>query len=495
MSLPRRAVFLGLVLLAPAAHAERPITYEEALRAAVQSNPTLGAQTAGVKAAKGSLLASRGMFDVTWVGDATGRRSTSKGFFQGFPFDSRQRFWDFGSGVRGTTSTGTSYNVDFGVNRNNSTFITEFIPDTEAEVLQDAFTANVDVSVTQNLLRGHRLAYNLRNVTAAREGWERAQLQEEKTRQDILAQTASAYWNWVYQSRLVANAKKSVDSAEENLRVGQLRVEQRGDLAPVEVTRLQAAVVQAKTNLLDLELAERQAADTLLLLVGETPGQDVLPATKPGEVGTIEFEAAAQIQVALAQNLDIQLARADVGSQARQHRDARHAMLPELSATVGAGLGSQSQRDADNDAKFGEAVGGLFGDDAFPYVSLSGNISVPLGNRAARGEQQRTAAGVSQAELSLAQTERQVQADVASQVARLQTAKQRVQLADANVRLARQTLDAEEAKADKGRAILKDVLEARNEMERTEAEAIKARTDYRVALVELQKLLGGLEVP
>ena len=49
-----------------------------------------------------------------------------------------------------------------------------------------------------------------------------------------------------------------------------------------------------------------------------------------------------------------------------------------------------------------------------------------------------------------------------------------------------------EALADVGRAIQKDVLEARTELDRSRADAAKARTDYRLAQVELLRLQGQL---
>jgi outer membrane protein TolC len=65
-------------------------------------------------------------------------------------------------------------------------------------------------------------------------------------------------------------------------------------------------------------------------------------------------------------------------------------------------------------------------------------------------------------------------------------------LADINLKLAKQTLEAEEAIADVGRALQKDVLEARNALATAKSERVKSRTDYQMAWVELQRLQGVL---
>ena len=94
--------------------------------------------------------------------------------------------------------------------------------------------------------------------------------------------------------------------------------------------------------------------------------------------------------------------------------------------------------------------------------------------------------------LTVRELERSIRSQVEQQVRALSTARRSVELADANHRLAEETLRAEEALAEVGRAIQKDVLEARTEVARTRAEAAKARTDYRLAQTELLRLQGQL---
>jgi len=139
------------------------------------------------------------------------------------------------------------------------------------------------------------------------------------------------------------------------------------------------------------------------------------------------------------------------------------------------------------------AYSNLFSDQNFPNLSVGGVLSVPLGNHAARGERSRTLASMHSQEIALAEQERQIGAQVAQQVRVLNSAQQRVELTDINVRLAEETLTSEETLAEVGRAIQKDVLEARNSVESARAEAVKARTDYQLALIELKRLQGQLE--
>lgn len=474
------------LLMPDLALAEQPLTYEEALRAAVAANPRIAEARMQQAQVDASVRVALGVYDPLLGLDAAWRQSTQKGFFQGFPFESSSQSWDSGATLQGTLPSGTTWSLRTGLDRNYSKYVTDFGVG-ENESIQDAYTANTNISLTQQLLEGYRLSYNLQHVTRARRAATVSELSVVRQEQEVLAATAEAYWAWVYAHRLVEILEDAVRVSEEALRVGQLRVE-AGDLAPVERTRLEAALVQAQAESIDAANAARQAANTLLLAMGQPPGAEILPATDPGPVPTFDVSTEAATEVALAQNLDLVIARANVETAELERRIAKHALLPSLSATAATGIGAQ------DDAP-GTAISGLFEEDAFPFVAISGQFSVPIGNRAARGELDRSAALLHERELQIADLERTVAAQVQQQVLVLESAQRRVELADLNLRLGEETLAAEEALSEAGRAIQKDVLESRTARDRARAEAAKARTDYRLAQVELLRLQGQLESP
>jgi len=476
------ALGLGLAL---AQEDGRPITYDEALRTAVENNPTLATARMARQQAEGGVTSSQGQFDPTYTLDGSYRRSTSQGFFQGFPFSSRSQTWNINNQLSGSLGTGTSYALNAGLDRNLSTFITEFQPGQGTEQTQDVFTSNLNVSVTQQLLEGVLYRYNIQNVTRARQQLTTAELTELKAQQDALYTAAEAYWNWVYTVELRRIAGESVSVAEEALRVGRLQVE-NGTLAPVEGTRLEAAMVQSQQSELEAVTTAEQAANTLLLALGESPNQPVVPATPAGDVPPDEIDVDAAIDVALAQNVDLMVSRANLELAELDLANSKHALLPSLSATGSAGVAAQ-------DDTSGSAIGGLVDADNQPFLSIAGQFSVPLGNRAARGSRESNAATVSQRKRELADLERSISAQVEQQVLMLQSARRRMELSDANLRLADQTLEAEEALASAGRNIQRDVLEARTELDRAKADAAKARTDYRLAQAQLLRLQGQLD--
>ena len=409
--------------------AERPITYEEALTGSVERNAQLASALAQRDQAQGSLVAARGQFDPTYALEGTWRQSRNTGFFQGFPFDSDNESWQLTQSLAGSAGSGTQYSLNFAVDRNISEFVVN-LGGVENRNLQDAYTSNLNVSLTQELLRGIRFAFNVQNVTSARTSLELADLELEKQRQEALYTAAQAYWSWAYQAELHQIALDSVAVAEEALRIGRLQVES-GQLAPVEATRLAAALVQAQQSAIDAGNAAEQAANAMLLAMALDPSEAVSPATQPGDVpSALELDAAEAVEVALAQNLDVLVSRRNLEQTALDVANARHGMLPSLTATASAGVASQRCPPEIENCEEGNAFGairGLTADDNQPFVELRGRFSVPLGNRAARGDRNRLQAQKWQREQELAALERSIAAQVEEQVRVLQSARQRTE--------------------------------------------------------------------
>jgi len=480
----------------------RAVTYGEALQLSLVNNVTVTQAVASRDVAEGGLVGSRGEFDPRYSLDVSRGRRTTQGFAAqfGFPFSNTSDTWNLTQSLSTSLPTGTDLSARVSTDKNLSEFLVfgelggQAIPPTRT----NSTTTSASVSMTQQLLRGVWFRYNVQNVTQARSSLDIANVELEKQRQEALYQAAEAYWSWVYQYELWQISLESVQVAEEGLRVGRLQVDS-GQLAKVEATRLEAALVQAQQAAIDAENAAERAANAVLMAMGQPPDQPVLPATPPGVVpDLVNLDAELAIEVAMAQNLDLRLARLQLDQADLSLTFAKHGRLPSLS--VSGSAGRQSQRcppgfsgDECAEGTVASTYTGLFEEDRQPFWEVSGNFTVPLGNRAARGLVYEAEARRIQREQELEAQVRQVAASVEEQVLALRSARLQTELADANLRLAEETLDAEEALDTAGRNLRKDVLEARTELDRAKADAAKARTDYRLAQAQLLKLQGQLE--
>lgn len=456
------------------------LTYEDALKATVEANPALQRAALSVAEARASYRSALGQFDPTLAVTGGWDQKKSLQFQAPFPdpFNSQFTSWNLGATLSGTAPTGTTVKLD------GRMF--EFLQQIEADqgqFTQKYFQPSFTLGLSQELLKGLRTKFNLQNVRRANEGQSSTQLQVEIARQDALTATAKAYWTWVQAVELAEIAHHSVGVAEEALRVGAVKVT-AGELAPVERTRLEAAVVQAKSAVIGADHTVGQSLDQLLLLMGQQPGQDLHPASAVGDAEGYDLDAAKAVDVAMQQSADLALARTRVDQAQLAVADARHATWPTLTATFEGGFNGG---DGESWARAYKYL------DGFPTVSLGGTFAVPLGNRAATGALQKASVVVATAEANLAEQERQIAANVTEQVRVLVAAQSQVELAEVNVRLAEETLQAEEALQGVGRAILKDVLESRDAVEKARAELVRAKTGVRLAEVELKRLQGQVD--
>ncbi len=483
-----------IVLFASLARAERLLTYTEALTSAASKNGVAVRGELAWDSAEASQQAARGLFDPIYALSGTYGYRTFEETRDALPVAGTERTWSGSTWITGLTATGTTYTLSAlaGFEREFASGLQPLYDEEGEQVGTAPYEANLAVynssltfTLSQHLLRGVSMSFNLQAIRMARHATTMAERTALQLRQQAMADTALWYWTWVHQVRVHEIDEQAVSAAEEALRVATAQVEAR-QLAPVERTRLEAAWVLAKSTARASDMLVTQARDELLVQMGETPGAAIVPATDPGvpPVFTLDVEAVAT--KALADNPELAVARAAVEMQSFALATARHARLPALDAVASAG------RTTGNQVTLSDAVAGLAGEAGHPVVTLGAVLTVPLGNRTAAGAARAAAYDRTAAENTVYELEQRIRAQVAYQVARLDGARELVDAADAGVRLAEETLDATEALAEARRAIPKDLLEARTLLDRARIEAVRARTEWRLAHTELARLQAGL---
>jgi len=470
--------------------------YDQALEAALRHNPTLQIAGTTVERADGALLAASAVFDTTLTGSASSASTvTQSPQLQGVNIDDRSS--SFTTSLSHFFATGTTGSVSW---RNaQSTTIYNAESASALDQLREFGLINEDIryqsslvaSVRQSLLDGFRMSSNLQGVRTATRARDQAEATRLRVRQEVLANTARAYWELWYQRRRVVIAQQTLEVSVEEQRIVRLKVEQ-GTLAPVEQTRVDATVIQAESALLAADTAARTATDALLVLMGQAPGSEISLTTDPVEPRDLSIDQDAVVEAALANNPELQSLRLASSNSELDLIDARHRRLPQLDVNGTFGLIGLDQAPASNtDVGMGSAAGNMLSGDARTW-SVGADLSMPLGNRADRGALDQAKADLRQARLDLEARERSLAQEVRTQVAALATAWKQVELAQANLRFAEATLSAERALAEAGRSVQKNVLEAIKNVDDGRLNVEKAKADYLVAIIELERLKGSL---
>lgn len=460
------------------------LSLDDAIDRAIKQNPELIQALASVDSARASLTQTWATFEPSMTASYTHSNSAEQFFLQGFNVfaDLTSTSDNYSVGLSGFAPTGTSYNINLSGTDQFSTSDLDIFGDGENE-LQNT-SARAGITINQSLLQGFWTTYNLNGVRTARRSLTSSEAAAYAQRQQVLADTANAYWNLYYQRKLVEISRETLEVTREERRIVIARIEQ-GDLAPVERSRVEAATLEAESSLLTAQGSAATAAESLLLLLGESPADEVIITSAPSATSGGPLDTDAAISEAMEQNADLlQLRQAEQTAEDSLATN-RRALLPELTGTA------SYQQTGNEEGPLSDSIREALSGD-FRNWSLGATLSVPLGNRADRGAADMSAAELTRAREARAAYERTLEQQVRAQVRAVQLAQLQIDIASANLVAAEETLAADRALRDAGRAIEKDVLESIRDVENARVAAEQALADYNLALIELNRLRGAL---
>ncbi len=475
--MPIAAVWLAL---SPDADA-RPVALSEVLAEVAAHHPDARLAHAAADRAEGTRIRAAGLFDPTFDAAGNWRTAEEAGSVSGFPYVADVDAWGLTAGFNGQLTTGTLWSLTGGLDRNQSRYVTN-LGLAESVQIEDLTTTRFDAALQQPLLRGLLLGAALGDLRGARLEATAAELQAESARQDALASTAAAYWNWAvaYEARMAAEELRATASADaQNAEA----LDAAGRLAPGDRARFAAALAFAEGAAMDTATSERLAAAAVFAAMGRPPESDARPATTPPAPAPVTVDATTVVAAALAQRPSLLAARSLHEAAEAELRASKGNGLPQVDLTAEAGVVEQRPSAG---ATTLAATGPL------PYVGVGGLLSVPLGNREARGNTVRAHALVARRQAELDQLVVSTESDVLDAFARLTTAEARTRAADDAVRATVDARSAEEALFAAGRSTLRDVLWARQQAADARTAAVRARATWHGAATHLLALQGKL---
>jgi outer membrane protein len=471
------------LLIATAAGAS--LSYDDALARAIEHNPSLAQAAAELDAAEAGITSAKGVWDPQLSTGLSRGWEQELGVSQFGPYSQSTNSTSWNVNLGQTLATGTSWNANW-VNNSGTTEGTIDLGDLGSQDYRfETGFSRVGLSLSQQLLKGHKMAYNLETVRSAKMANSQAEIALSQQRQDLLSATAQAYWDLVYAVEAQRTAAQAVEVAQEERRIVQAQLD-AGNMAPVELTRVEAAVAQARMALIEADNALAAASDALAVQVGLPTGGAIQPASAVGEAASLDIDLEAATQAAMDGNPGLAALRLGVDNAESSLSFYRHAMLPTLSLDGSVGAVGFSDENG-----YSAALSQVTSLDQ-PTASIGGTFSVPLGLRVERGNLRSAAAGVTSAEMQLHSAENALAQQVGGLVRELETSRRRIELAELNLRLAEETLSAEKSLQEAGRAIQKDVLAAQRERDAAQVSVLQARTSYRKALVQLEAAQGKL---
>ncbi len=474
---------------------------EDCLQRALRSNLGLQVRVRSLEATRSRLQAAWG----PWMPRITAgwgyNPSRSETFREDF------ETWQSSNSDSSNYNVGADFNLftgtSFGLNWSQGTFGTEVSFDPEVYVdnpfdADDPLPILVDrdfktrwaalsLELSQNLLEGIAPGYQLRGVRKSRLAVDSEELAQHQAVQQVVADVLKAYWDLVAARRAVEIERIDRRLAEEQRTVTEARIA-AGDLAPIELFRIEETVASSSAQLLEAGRAADEAEQRLKLLLGLGRGDELYSsALRPVDgIGTQlpAHDREGSLSAALEHNPQLIQQRIELASKRIDLQASRHEVLPRLD--LGASLAlSGSAFDAD------EAVQEVFAAE-LPDFRIGMNFAMPVPDLGAIHSLRATVLELEAAELAFQQAEREVEAGVETALRSITSYEAQVEVAEVRVTFAAQTAEAAEATYSAGRNTLRDVLEAQAALKDARQALVQAQVNELKARLDLELLRGSL---
>jgi outer membrane protein TolC len=326
------------------------------------------------------------------------------------------------------------------------------------------------VSVVQPIWTGGRIS---RREEAAELNVEAADLQQVRTRQEVIFETVEAYSGAVLATRHLAVAEEALETAEahvelaENMRQGGMVVDSDVLQARVRASEAREAVVRARSGL--------AVAETALNFV---IGRDLTaPVTLPEELDETEVteeDLAALVQEALANRPDLRATGVQEEAIGRNIEAEKAEFMPEVAISGFA--------ESNSDGMFGSQSGnwGLMIGANFTVFDGSGRSAAVDRQLAQRRQiQERTQL-----------LRRAIALEVTKAFYDVQAAAERIVQAETAVELARENLRIVENRYREGMSTSVELLDAQTQRTMAQTRVVAARRDLMLGRASLDLAVG-----
>ena len=423
MSTYLRSFCVGLLTvfaLVPFSQAQQTITFEEAVRIALDQNPELRQRANQVRLNEIEVRSARAAF---------------------FP------------SINLSTGTGTSFGLSFDTNVGQL-----------RTTANTRFNANASTSMTlfdgfqsQATLRQSRL-----NVTSS-------DLDLERQRQLIVFRVASQFLAYIQASEQITVQQENLAAVQQLL--SQIEEFVRVGTRPVsDLYQQQAAVETAELAILQAEQQVQIAEANLLQTLRLDPlgsYEFVVPELSEELLTPEEFDLTDLFMRARQQRGDLRSQEVAVEAAEQGLRVARGGRLPQLSFSAGAGT---SYNSGIQDSGFGEQL------RRNNSQSISFSLSFPVFNRLrTRSQIQRARVSYENAKISVEATEQQIGVEVRQAYHDYLTAEKQLEVTQRQLTFREQALEAARERYNVGAATLVELTQAQSDFVQASQDAVTAR--------------------
>jgi outer membrane protein len=376
-------------------------------------------------------------------------------------------------------STGTSFSVSYGYQRQGST---------QLHLLYDpAYTPGFTATVAQQMLNGFGTKVNKALIFVAEN---EQKIERESFRQSVvtaLVSAENAYWDLIAAQESVRAAEQALAAADK-LAYNNRKSFEVGVMSQLDVVTADSQVASSKRDLIVAQTNERTAELTIKSMLSRNLDEPFASAaieatdTFPDPEDTKLLPLQDAVVIAKEKRPEILIAQGNMKSQRDVQPFVKNSLLPNVN--IFALVNTEALYNVFGTA-FYEMVSGKY-----PQVAFGVSISFPVRNRQAQADEVRSRLEYRQSEDTLVRTKSQVEVDVQNALIAAAQGTQQVVAAREATRLAIEKLDAEQKKLAVGISTPYNVILAQRDVFTARLAEVQARDTYAKARVTLDQAMG-----
>ncbi len=383
----------------------------------------------------------------------------------------------FTSTIEKLFETGGKLSIGYGFNYTRNVY--EGASDVYGDLVR-RYTSFVEAKLTQPILKGGWLFYNLSPVYIARNNKQISAFQFKNTVIQTVDQVQEAYWNLIKAIDDLRVARKSLERAKDLLEKNKLQVD-AGMLTPIDVLEAEAGVASREEAVISAENEIKNKEDILKKVINLSDSSilsdaSIAPKDKP-IFDAKKADMPESIKLALQNRPDLLETQKKVENAEISIKQRKNELLPQLDIKgnfrydgIGGDLGESND---------------LLTDTGFESKGIGLTLEIPIGLRSARSNYTKAKLQALQSGLDVKKTEQKVVVDVRTAVRQINTNIERVYSTRKARELAEKKLYAEEKKFNVGKTTSLEVLRAQEDLAVAEGNETKAIIDYQISLGDL----------
>lgn len=408
---------------------------------------------------------------------------------------------DLNSGLKTRLLTGAVASLDLKTRRNetNNAF----------DTLNPKYSTALAFTLTQPLLKDFGPAINRTRIKVAENTLGISRHQLKATITNVLLDVETTYWDLVLTSKDVEVRRRALEVARRLAERTQALVAD-GRLPEISVLQAQLAVLEKEGDVVVAENAYRDATHRLKDALGLDRNDDlsILPLDQPtSEPRPLDLEEARK--AALERRPEPPQARLDVETKRLGVGYAKNQTLPQLNLFGSYGLSGLAGTPTSPcpalpfgvtikaclppenlSGEYGASFENLFSGES-PTWKVGINLTIPLGNVAARSELRKAELELEKAQIALRSVEARIVLEVERTGHQIRVGVKLIEASRALKGQAQRRLEMVQEQFELGLAPMTAVLEALNDLASAERAELKALADYNKALALFDKATGA----